>query len=103
MKKIVVAFIAGILMVGSAHAQDDVSIMDLKETVYLLLKDVQGMKSVEEKVLSEAKATSSSNNDTIQALDIKVSGLEQSVNQLREKEILKDYKVSSKLKSYINN
>ncbi len=91
------------LMVGfvSSHAQDDVSIMDLKETVYYLMKDVQKMKETQGTALSGTKKVSMQNIDIISSLSDEVENLKNELKELRSKEVLGDYKVSAKLQNFV--
>jgi hypothetical protein len=86
---------------SSLSAQDDVSIMDLKETVYLLMKDVQGLKGQQQKVLGDTKSISTMNIRRIDAMLERINALEKQMRAYKEKQILPDYKVSKTLLNYI--
>ena len=85
MKKIVLVLI---FSVSACFAQDDVSIMDLKETVYYLMIDV--------KELVDKKNTS------ITSLKIEIEKLKKENQDLHKKNILSNYEVSNKLMKYKN-
>ena len=54
MKKVIILLCAGILTT-SAFAQDDVSIMDLKETVYILMNQVKHLKQSDHKKIDKLR------------------------------------------------
>ncbi len=60
MKKIIILLCAGILTT-SAFAQDDVSIMDLKETVYILINQVKHLKINNDKKIHKLQGLVSKN------------------------------------------
>jgi len=84
-----------------SNAQDDVSIMDLKETTYYLMKDVQRMKKEQKAVLDSSKKISMDNIDIIQSLSQEVENLKKQNKALMQKNVLPKYKVSSELSRYI--
>ncbi|WP_294961541.1 hypothetical protein [Sulfurimonas sp.] len=99
-RKIILAMLVLVLGACNLSAQDDVSIMDLKETTYFLLQDVNNMKQKEEKVLGEIKTISSRNISKIEAMQIKIDQQEKELDILRNKEIIPEYQVSKKLENY---
>lgn len=102
-KKIIVVTLITVFGVSNASAQDDVSIMDLKETVYFLMKDVQRMKKQEEQFLEDTKRISTQNISKIEVMQNKIKELEKENEALRNKEIILEYKVSKELEKYKNN
>ncbi len=102
-KKIIVVTLITVFGVSNASAQDDVSIMDLKETVYFLMKDVQRMKKQEEQFLEDTKRISTQNISKIEVMQNKIKELEKENEALRNKEIIPEYKVSKELEKYKNN
>jgi len=101
MKKIIAGLVVLVGVSNTALAQDDVSIMDLKETTYYLMKDVTDMKAKQGKVLSEMKTVSISNNNKLASTEVDVSRNTKAIKEMQAKEILKNYKVSSKLQNYL--
>lgn len=81
-------------------AQDDVSIMDLKETVYLLMKDVQGMKADQKSFMKEGKEVISNNGAAIKAIQSDVVEIQRQIKKDRNRDILEGYTVSNELKKF---
>lgn len=102
MKRIITTMCLSVgLLTTSASAQDDVSIMDLKETVYLLLKDVKNVKKHNTEVLTKMINVSDSDKILIEAMADEIQRLKKENIEIRNTQVLPDYKVDSKLKTYI--
>jgi len=104
MKKLIPsAAIATLLCITPVVAQDDVSIMDLKETVYLLMKDVQNIRVDTQKQTDSATAKSNASVEEVKVLSNKVSELNKALNEERKREVLKDYRVSKELLDFVRS
>lgn len=104
LKKIITLSAVSLIATSSiANAQDDVSIMDLKETVYLLMKDVQGMKARQESFVKNGKEMVSKNGVAIKSVQNDVSEIEKQIKKDRNRDVLEGYTVSSELKNFVKN
>lgn len=87
MKKITI-FIMLCVLSSSVFAQDDVSIMDLKETVYILINQVKHLKEHNQKVLQALKRN---NDKKIDKLDHLVQqNLDVTNKVLQQNKLLRD-------------
>jgi capsule polysaccharide export protein KpsE/RkpR len=91
-----------ISMSSTAMAQDDVSIMDLKETVYLLMKDVQAMKASQKTFTKNSQSIVNKNDSDIEMLKKDIASLQKQIKDERNTDVLSGYKVSSELKKFAN-
>jgi len=103
MKKIIAAGTTALIVASTtATAQDDVSIMDLKETVYLLMKDVQGMKARQKSFTKKGEEIVGSNSTTIKAIQSDIADTKKQMKEDRNRDLLEGYTVSSELKNFAN-
>lgn len=101
MKKTIAVIVVLILGFGTVQAQDDVSIMDLKEVTYILLKKVEKLEKDGQKVLSEAKETSTKNISAIEIQNEKINSLSNNLAEINGREVLQEYRVSPELTDYL--
>ena len=90
-----------VMCAGNVSAQDDVGIMDLKETVYYLLQDVNDMKAGQQVSLKETKHISMKNVGIIEEVRNEVNALKTQNKILTDREILADFVVPEELNNYI--
>ncbi|MDD3834751.1 MAG: hypothetical protein PHS42_04675 [Sulfurimonas sp.] len=103
MKKIIVAGCIGLgFMFSQASAQDDVSIMDLKETVYLLMKKVEMLNERQTEVFEDVTKTSRNSEILSEAMAAEIEKLKKENKELRNRQVLPEYKVSPELQNYKN-
>jgi cell division protein FtsX len=105
MKRIIKITLLGVLTFTSfstkIFAQDDVSIMDLKEGVYDQILDIEKMKNQQKVFLDKIKKESEVNKISIQNNKEEIEKLKKELHAEMQTDVLNDYGVSNDLKKLI--
>lgn len=102
MKKTILRTFAIAIVATSLQAQDDVSIMDLKEVTYDLIGEVQNVKKNKETMVKNLQSKQDDMQKEIKALNDKIKSLSENVTRLEGNQYIKNYSTSITIKNYLS-
>ena len=102
MKKIILGTFAIAMVITSLQAQDDVSIMDLKEVTYDLIGEVNNIKQHKEEMVQNLRLKQNDMQKEIKVLNDEIKSLNENITRLESDQYIKNYSISSTIENYLS-